>query len=142
METILSNPKTKYWIAGLFLFMNAMALYKFEFDSIVDYYWHLCISTGGGVIWGWLWFVIEKNVSDTSKANFNYGNYTNEHWEEWILTFMLSFPIVGYLPEVIIALSPYIEHKEGINNLYYFIPGPLSLMLIYAAVWVKNKFKP
>jgi hypothetical protein len=142
MKTILSNPNSKYFLIGIFVLINIIALYKFGIDPLIDYYWHLMISTGGGILWGWLWFMIEKNISDDSNGNFDYSTYTKKHWEEWVFTFMLSFVVVGYLPEIIIAVSPYLAVGDGINNLYYFIPGPLSLMLIYGAVGLKKKFKP
>jgi len=138
MKKILSHPQTKWWLLGFFGFFNIIGFYKFGVDPIIDFYWHLTISTFAGAVWGFLMFHIQKNVSDNSNGQFDYVNYQDKHWDDWVMTLVVSPFLVGYID----SAFPVLDSFLGLVNqdLYYLMPGPIVLMLVYGASFLIEKF--
>lgn len=140
MKRLISHPNFKWWLIAIVGFINILALHRFGFNKMIDYYWHLMISTFAGAVWGFLMFHVQKNVSDNTNGQFDYVNYQEKHWDDWVITFLVSFFLVGYLPEAFPVLDKYLGLMHP--DLYYLMPGPIVLILVYGVSFLIDKFKP
>lgn len=127
-------------ILTLFIFINAIALYRMGIDNLITFYEHFMIAIFGAAAWCFGLFRLEKNKSEKEipKRKLNWEEYKSDNWEDWVWAFILSFPIVKYSSDLFDIVNKF--YDLPIYDAYYLCAGPLSVAVGYGMNWIVNKF--
>lgn len=130
---------TKILVGG-FLIVNTIALYRIGVDNLITFYEHFMIAIFGAAAWCFGLFRLEKNKAEKEipKRKLNWEEYKSDNWEDWVWTFILSFPIVKYSSDLFDIVNKF--YDLPIYEVYYLCAGPLSVAVGYGMNWIINKF--
>jgi hypothetical protein len=132
------KKSTIIYSVSAFIAITLYCTFRIGFNATITFYEHLMIATFGAFLWNFGMFRNTKNVHEKNGTEFSWEQYKKDHWEDWAWSFMMSLPVVWFMPDIIKIMNQIWELPP--YQAYYLIAGPLSLAAGFGVNWVIKKF--